>query len=137
MNPIFMSKVFKPKGNAFDLSHERKMTIEMGKLYPMLLQEIVPGDKFKVKSEIFIRMMPMLAPMMHRVNVFVHYFFVPNRLVYDNWETFITGGADGLQTATFPTMTITNTNKAQFYKNTLADYLGIPVTKSTDTIVNP
>lgn len=86
-----MSKMFSAgrtigvKKNVFDLSHERKLSMNMGDLVPFYLQEIVPGDKFKVSSEQLIRLAPMLAPMMHRVNVFTHYFFVPNRLVYDKW----------------------------------------------------
>ena len=67
----------------------------MGMLYPMLVQDVIPGDRFRVKSEIMMRLAPMLAPVMHRVNVYTHYFFVPNRLVWDEWEDFITGGKNG------------------------------------------
>ena len=118
--------VRKPKGNLFDLSHERKMSFNMGSLVPMYVQDIVPGDRFKVRSEVLMRLAPMLAPVMHRVNVFVHFFFVPNRLVWDNWEDFITGGDDGTANPIFPHYLITNSNKALFARGTLADYLGIP-----------
>lgn len=118
--------VRKPKGNLFDLSHERKFSFNMGQLVPMFVQDVVPGDRFKVQSEVLLRLAPMLAPVMHRVNVFVHFFFVPNRLVWDNWEDFITGGADGTANPVFPNYRITNANKQLFARGTLADYLGIP-----------
>ena len=118
--------VRKPKGNLFNLSHERKMSFNMGSLVPMYLQDVVPGDRFKVRSEVLMRLAPMLAPVMHRVNVFVHFFFVPNRLVWNNWEDFITGGADGTANPVFPHYKITNSNKVLFKAGTLADYLGIP-----------
>lgn len=123
-----LSPVKKPKGNMFNLSHEKKLSMNMGDLIPIMCQDILPGDRFNVSSEIFMRMAPMLAPIMHRVNVWVHYFFVPNRLLWDSWEDFITGGADGLQNPTFPTLTITDALKANYVAGTLADYLGLPNT---------
>lgn len=134
MNLFNNVKVSKPKRNAFNLSHEKKLSLNMGELVPILVQEIVPGDKFKVNTEMLLRMAPMLAPMMHRVNVFTHFFFVPNRLVYDNWQTYITGGKLGLSTPTFPTISYDNTNKAQFVAGSLADYMGLPVWK--DEVMN-
>lgn len=138
MNNLFNSvSIRKPKKNLFDLSHEKKLSCNMGELIPVYLQEVVPGDKFKVKSELLLRMAPMIAPMMHRVNVYVHYFYVPYRLLWDNWQKFITGGEDGLQTPTFPTITINEAAKAAAYKGTLSDYLGIPQTSSAETVANP
>ena len=127
MKPLFNSvQLHKPKGNKFDLTHEKKLSCNMGELIPAYIQEVIPGDKFRVNTEMLLRCAPMIAPMMHRVNVYMHYFFVPNRLVWSNWETYITGGVDGLQVPTFPTLTLTNALKAQFGLGTLADYLGIP-----------
>lgn len=81
----------KLKRTGFDLSFNNKLTCEMGKLYPILIQDILPGDTFKVNSTLFMRMAPMIAPMMSRVKVYTHYFFVPKRLVWDKWTEFITG----------------------------------------------
>jgi len=124
------------KRNKFDLSHERKMTSNMGWLTPMLMQEVVPGDRFSVQSEIMMRLAPMLAPMMHRVNVYTHYFFVPNRLVWNEWESFITGGRQGDENPVFPTIAMDNINQNWFWKKTLADYLGLPVFPNTPTLIN-
>lgn len=81
-----------PKKNVFDLSHAKKLSMRMGKLVPIMLEEVVPGDKFINQSEIMMRLAPMLAPVMHPINVFTHFFFVPNRLVWDEFKDFITGG---------------------------------------------
>lgn len=124
---IFNSiKVRKPKLSKFDLSQERKLSLNMGKLYPILVQEVIPGDKFKVNSEIFMRMAPMVAPPMHRINVQTHYFFVPNRLVWDEWEDFITGGEDGEAQPAYPFANIAQSVHEQWREKRLGDYFGIP-----------
>lgn len=118
----------RPKKNKFDLSHERKMSLNMGKLVPMMVQEIVPGDSFRVQTEIMMRFAPLLAPVMHRINVFTHYFFVPNRLVWSEWEDFITGGREGTSEPVVPHVEVNDATKAGFFgAKSLADYMGLPV----------
>lgn len=95
-------RVTKPQRSRFDLSHEVKLTMNMGTLVPFLCKEVIPGDQFRVTTEMLTRLAPMLSPVMHRVNVYTHYFFVPNRLVWNEWEDFITGGENGLSEATMP-----------------------------------
>ena len=68
--------------NVFDLSHERKLTTNYGFLTPMLVQEVIPGDNFRISTEQLIRMAPMVAPVMHRIDASIHFFFVPNRLIW-------------------------------------------------------
>lgn len=121
-------QIFAPNKNSFDLSHEKKLSMNMGDLVPIFQQDILPGDTFKVNSETLIRLAPMLAPIMHRVNVYTHYFFVPNRLTWNEWEDFITGGEDGLQAPPFPKLDISSfTPDGTNGPGTLSDYLGIPV----------
>ena len=124
----------KPRKNIFDLSHERKMSVQFGKLVPTFLLDVIPGDRVKMGTELLARLAPTLAPVMHRINITVHFFFVPNRLVWDNWENFITGGEDGNFTATLPGVQMDNNNKAQFTKGTLADYFGLPVMDEAVTV---
>lgn len=128
MKPLFNQVKFPKLGkNVFDLSHERKLSCKMGKLVPVLLEEIVPGDKFKVSTEALVRLAPMVAPVMHRVNIYMHYFFVPNRLVWKNWESFITGGVDGQYVPTiFPELPVQTEFLEHFRKGTLSDYMGVP-----------
>ena len=80
--------------NYFDLSHEVKMSGKFGYLYPILVMDTLPGDIIKDQLTVFLRAAPLLAPIMHRVDVTTHFFFVPNRLVTNLWEDHITGGQD-------------------------------------------
>lgn len=115
------------KSNKFDLSHERKLSLNMGKLIPILNMEVLPGDRIRVNTECMIRLAAMLAPMMHRVNVFVHFFNVPFRLVWNEWESFITGGEDGTEAPNCPTLAMKEDHKAYFTKGSVGDYFGLPV----------
>jgi len=102
--------------------------MSMGDLVPVLCQEVVPGDKFHISTSQMLRMMPMVAPVMHEVNVFTHFFYVPNRLLWKDWERFITGGEDGLSAVLPPTCELKSVgvprNTDVDYR--LADYLGLP-----------
>lgn len=131
MANIFNSiRMKRPKRNAFNLSYESKLTMNMGELVPIMCTPVVPGDKFRVRTESLVRLAPLVAPMMHRVNVFTHYFFVPNRLVWEHWEDFITKGVDGENAPVFPTVFVSNTlnsESSRYYGHgSLWDYLGLP-----------
>ena len=115
----------RPAHNTFDLSHDKKMSIKMGELIPTLALECVPGDSFSIKSTNLTRFAPMLAPIMHRASVYTHYFFVPNRLVWDKWEDFITGGLDGLQEPAFPVLWNSGSD-ITVNIGSLADFMGLP-----------
>ena len=67
----------------------------MGRLCPVLCQEMVPGDRFRVQSDLMCRTVPLVSPAFGSLKAYIHYFFVPNRLLWDQWEDFITGGEDG------------------------------------------
>jgi len=108
--------------NTFDLSHDRKLTCGMGKLVPIYLKEIVPGDYFKVDTSMVVRLTPLVAPIMHRVDVFTHYFFVPNRLIWTDWEKFITGGPQGDDASVWPHRVVGDISAGH-----LLDYLGLPI----------
>ena len=111
------------KRSVFDLSHDRKFSCDMGKLVPILCEEVLPGDTFKVKTDLVLRLAPMLAPMMHRVDVFTHYFYVPTRILHDNWENFITGGKNGQDATPVP---IVRSPAGGFSPGSLWDYFGLP-----------
>ncbi len=121
--------VIRPKTNVFNLTHDRKFSSRIGELTPILLQECVPGDNFKIKSSSMVRFAPMIAPIMHRVNVYTHFFFVPNRLLWNEWEDFITGG-DG--ESVNPVWAHGSYNPSGTAPGQLADYLGLPT--GSDTI---
>lgn len=75
----------------FDLSHVHSLTGSMGRLIPVLTEEVIPGDNWKLRVNHILRFLPMAGPINHRVDVFFHAFFVPNRIVWSSWEEFITG----------------------------------------------
>lgn len=121
-----------PKYNRFDLSHDVKLTGKFGKLIPILCRPTLPGDVYKLSSEVLVRMAPMLAPIMTKVNVYTHFFFVPNRLLWDGWKDFITGGEDGESDEVYPRFEVDFNNSDAglielFQPGSLADYLGFPV----------
>lgn len=144
MANIFNSiRLKRPKRNVFNLSYENKLTMNMGELVPIMCMPIVPGDKFRVNTEALVRLAPLVAPMMHRVNVYTHYFFVPNRLVWDQWEDFITKGIDGEDVPVLPYLQLQDnlvTTEADFRwyfgDSTLWDYLGLPTVKGIGSKVH-
>jgi len=107
--------------SVFNLSHDVKMTCEMGYLVPILAEEMVPGDKWDIGNEIVIRLQPLMAPVLHEINCYVHYFFVPYRLLWDDWEDFITGGRLGTDASVLPRW-----HPADTAVGSLWDYLGMP-----------
>lgn len=81
--------------NTQDLSHNFTFSAQAGKLYPMYYEEVYPGDKFKNYDEILTKLAPLVAPVYAKMDVHTYYFFVPWRLCWKNWQTFITGGKYG------------------------------------------
>jgi hypothetical protein len=121
-------KLQKPKKNVFDLTHDVKLSADMGNLTPILTLECVPGDKFDLGCESLIRFAPMIAPVMHRMDVTMHYFFVPNRIVWPNWEKFITDANSGIVAPFVSTGGLQPSNAPNWTSNLpkFADYMGIP-----------
>ena len=111
----------------FDLSHEVKTTLNQGELVPFYASEVLPGDKFKLSAEVFMRLMPLRSPAMQRMDVYTHFWFVPNRLVWDDWQEFITLGPDGLSAPVHPYLILNDLSQNSFLGvGTIADYFGIP-----------
>lgn len=78
------------KRSRFNLSHTHKGTItDGGLLHPFDLYEIVPGDTFKIKPTVFVRMTTQFAPVMDNAYLDIFYFWIPNRLVWNNWAKFM------------------------------------------------
>ena len=134
---IFNSvQVQKPKKNVFDLTHDVKLSGKMGNLIPVLVNECVPGDTFQLGCDSLIRFAPLTAPVMHRMDVSVHYFFVPNRIVWDNWEKFITDANTQHVLPYLDTGALLPGNAPNWTSNLpkFADYMGIPPIPTGGTI---
>lgn len=95
----------------------------MGQLVPIGLTEVLPGDSIQQATSLLVRVSPLLSPVMHPVHVKIHHWFVPHRLVWEEWEDFITGGPDGDNASDFPTITMPAEGGAAI--GSLADYLGV------------
>lgn len=116
------------KRSKFSLSHYKLMSANMGPLMPIGLVEVLPGDTFQHATSALIRCSALLAPVMHPVEVRIHHWYVPLRLVWDNFESFITGGEQGDDASVFPTITLSYVAEPESGNNhigMLPDYLGV------------
>lgn len=121
-NPYKSSVRPKIGRSVFDLSYTHKLTMNLGQLIPVMVKHMVPNDLFQIAHNLVIRFQPLNAPLLHEVYAYIETFFVPYRLIWDDWESFITGGEDGTEAPTMPVVN-TTTNSA----GTLWDYLGMPI----------
>lgn len=110
------------KSNLFDLSNDYYGTCDMGQLIPVDAKIVNPGDTFRAESSALVRLQPLVAPQLTPINVRIDYFFVPLRLLWKNWEKFITGGPDGNDNSVKPKIIIP---AGGFKPHSLADYFGI------------
>ena len=110
------------KRNKFSLSNFKLMTGNMGNLYPVNYYEVLPGDTVQQSTSFFMRFTPMVKPTMHPVHCRIHHFFVPYRLIWEDWEDFITGGPENSEG---PVLPFYNLN-FKLAPGTLPDYLGVP-----------
>ena len=114
-----------PSSSSFDLSHNKIFSLDMGKLVPTLALEVLPGDKFKLNQENFLRFAPLVSPVMHQINVRTYSFFVPTRLLWSEWEDWITGES------TVEAPYITGLTEANGWETgTQAYYMGIPASSA-------
>jgi len=136
MKNLFNSiQLIKPKRNVFDLSHDVKLSAKMGNLTPILVQECIPGDKFNISCESLIRFAPLVSPVMHRMDVTMHYFFVPNRILWDNWEKFIVDANTPI-VAPYIGYTAGFANPTYDGVRRFMDYMGVPPIDGSGTSVN-
>lgn len=111
------------KRNKFSLSHYKLATCGYGQLIPLTWYEALPGDTIQMRTSLLMRATPLVAPVMHPVRVRLHTWFVPNRLIWEDWENFITGGDDGTFEAAPPVFAASG----QILSKSLEDMMGVPV----------
>lgn len=123
-------KVELPQYSHFDLGHQNRLSLKMGQLVPVYVQEVLPTDKFKIAINAMYRLAPMLAPVMDKLDAYIHCFYVPNRIIWNNWEKFIAPKTFTSVPPAFPTLPLTPTSSPlgwQVDVSSLSDYLGLPV----------
>lgn len=109
------------KRSKFSLSHYKLLTCKMGQLVPVTWFEALPGDTIQQATSALIRCAPLVTPVMHPIQVRFHHWFVPNRLLWSNWQSFITGGPTGLDASAAPYISRSNTAVSS-----LEDHMGLP-----------
>ena len=122
------------KRNKFSMRNTVSGTVDFGTIYPIYCEEVLPNDTWRGSTNTFVEFMPMVFPVRAEVDVFVHHFFVPFRLIWQDWEEFMTGEPATKVTAG---ETYTPPVEPSFYLNhlhcfneglngSLADWLGFP-----------
>lgn len=121
--------------STFNRSHGLKTTFDVDKLVPILVDEVLPGDTHKLNTNIFARLATPINPIMDNMYLDTFYFFVPMRLVWDNYAKFF-GEQDRPGDSidyVIPTFKPSNGHGS----GSLADYMGLPINKSIDHSVLP
>ena len=125
----------KTKRSRFNLSHTYKTACSIGKLIPCLVREVIPGDIWNISSNSLVRLAPTVAPLMHNMQIRTETFFVPNRLLWKEWQEFITGGQDGTLSPVKPRYAITSELKGLDHRNSIVDYLGLPLNPANGNLL--
>ena len=112
----------------FDRSSSVKTSFNVGDVIPFYLDEVLPGDTFKVKTSKVVRLQTLITPMMDNIYLDTYFFFVPNRLVWTHWKEF---NGENTESAWLPTTEyeipqITSPATDGWKVGTVADYFGIP-----------
>jgi hypothetical protein len=112
----------------FDRSHVYKTTFNSGKLIPVFVDEILPGDTTRMSVNYFARLATPIKPIMDNIYLDWFFFFVPNRLVWNHWQNFCFEQEDPDDSTDYVIPTITaGDNSGNTYVGTLWDYFGLPV----------
>lgn len=116
------------KRTKFDRSHVYKTTFNSGKLIPVFLDEVLPGDTARMSVNYFARLATPIKPIMDNIYLDWFFFFVPNRLVWEHWQNFCFEQEDPDDSTDYVIPTITATgNSENAYVGSLWDYFGLPV----------
>ena len=115
----------------FDRSHVYKTTFNSGKLIPVFVDEVLPGDTTRMSVNYFARLATPVKPIMDNIYLDWFFFFVPNRLVWDHWQNFCFEQEDPDDNTDYVIPTVTATaNSENAYVGSLWDYFGLPVNTS-------
>ena len=119
------------KRSKFDRSHVYKTTFDSGKLIPIFVDEVLPGDTTRMSVNYFARLATPIKPIMDNIYLDWFFFFVPNRLVWEHWQNFCFEQEDPDDSTDYVIPTVTATgNSENAYIGSLWDYFGLPVNTS-------
>lgn len=119
------------KRTKFDRSHVYKTTFDSGKLIPVFVDEVLPGDTTRMSVNYFARLATPIKPIMDNIYLDWFFFFVPNRLVWEHWQNFCFEQEDPDDSTDYVIPTIAASgNSGDAYIGSLWDYFGLPVNTS-------
>lgn len=112
----------------FNRSHGLKTTFDSDLLVPVMVDEVLPGDTWTCRMSGFARLFsPLKTPIMDNIYIDVHFFFVPTRLLWANWEKF-NGAQDNPGDSTdFVIPKLRNGAVTSVEEGSLHDYMGLPL----------
>jgi len=109
----------------FDVQSAHKTTLDSGYLVPVYVNEVLPGDTFNFKMTAFARMATPIYPIMDNMILDSFFFFVPNRLIWNNWQKFM-GEQNNPGDSTSYVVPTTTSPEGGYAVNSLQDYMGLP-----------
>lgn len=111
--------------SSFTIQKTHKTTFDAGYLVPVYLDEVLPGDTFSLRMTAFARLSTPLFPVMDNLHLDSFFFFVPNRLVWNNWQKFMGEQTDPGDSISF-TIPQVVCPAGGYAINSLQDYMGLP-----------
>jgi len=126
-NQELFAKIERPdiQRSTFDRSHGYKTTLDAGILYPVFVDEALPGDTFNLSATMFGRLATPLKPIMDNIKFDLHFFSVPYRLVWDNWQRFNGEQTDPGDTTNY-LIPIMEAPVGGYDELSIYDYFGLP-----------
>ncbi|AXH73765.1 MAG: major capsid protein [Microviridae sp.] len=112
--------------SSFDRSHGHKTTFDAGYLVPVFIDEALPGDTFNLKMTGFARLATPIFPIMDNMYMETHYFSIPMRLVWDNWQKFNGEQKNPGDSTDFLIPQMVSTAVTGYPVGSLSDYMGLP-----------
>lgn len=122
----------------FDRSHVYKTTFDAGKLIPVFVDEVLPGDTARMSVNYFARLATPIKPIMDNIYLDWFFFFVPNRLVWEHWQNFCFEQEDPDDNTDYviPTTSAGDTSDTSKAVGSLWDYFGLPIGIQNGSSIN-
>lgn len=92
--------------SGFDLSYSTKGTGKIGRIIPTRCMECLPSDSIKGSSQAALQFQPLAVPILANMRVKQETWYVPNHILLDNWDTFITKGQDLSDNSVLPSFSL-------------------------------
>lgn len=129
---------YKGEKSTFTRDFVHSTTGKLGELIPVMLEEVIPGDYYKIKMSHILNLLPLAGKIQSNVDAFVHAFYVPNRVLQENFRSTAMDDFEKIITGrTEQTIPQDNLKTQQINEESLGCYLGIPARNYTrDTLVS-